>query len=153
MSITHNISNKIFNIKEKLTSEEYKSILDDLAVLNQEETKIKYEFTYVKLKLNFRVMDNVDYSIRNEILHKVKIKPIYKIQNNTSIQDINKLIETIKTQNHNLTFNIKRQYNKYILIITYTNFLDTRHHATTVEGEQSVKLDFHNIIPVSLRKL
>ena len=80
MSITHNISNKIFNIKEKLTSEEYKSILDDLAVLNQEETKIKYEFTYVKLKLNFRVMDNVDYSIRNEILHKVKIKPIYKIQ-------------------------------------------------------------------------
>tara|TARA_R100001198_G_scaffold88980_2_gene65118 strand:+ start:82 stop:615 length:534 start_codon:yes stop_codon:yes gene_type:complete len=88
------LSNMIYNIKEKLTDIEYKEIMDTLAIKNKNEENM-YEVRYIKQKRK------LTYGDGGGLFYK--IEPIYKVKN-VKIPDgdeglktfIDELIELIK---------------------------------------------------------
>lgn len=70
------LSNMIFDIKEKLTDKEFKDIMDKLSVKNEEEDKLElYEFTYMKMRKPTFDRDGRDF-VYNFSNYKIKTKDV-----------------------------------------------------------------------------
>ena len=68
------LSNMIFNIKDKITDKEFKDIMDKLSVKNEEEKQDTYELRYIKRDTRVGRITNKNIGWRMN--DKIKIKKV-----------------------------------------------------------------------------
>ena len=110
------LSNMIYDIKDKLTDKEFKDIMDKLSVKNKEEDKPElYEFTYMKMRKPTLDNDGCDF-VYNFANYKIKTKDVvfekddqFKrellINSHNWLHTIPFMITKSKTQNYHLLSN------------------------------------------------
>lgn len=85
---TQELSNELFNIKEKLTQEEYKNLYDSLSKVNQEINKNKLvELTYMSILPKLDFQGNGDQTIDIQTQLKTMIVPLTSIHNSYEQMD------------------------------------------------------------------
>lgn len=90
---TQELSNELFNIKEKLTQEEYKNLYDSLSKVNEEVNKNKLvELTYMSILPKLDYQGNGEQTIDIQTQLKTMIVPLTSIHNSyEQVDDIEKL--------------------------------------------------------------
>ena len=110
---THDLSNMIFNIKEKLTDAEFKEIMEKLSIKHREEANDMYEFIFYKQKM---VLERVDGVLTNVMKLKHK-KLTIKIDFALGIR-FEKVVEMIEngTWINRIQFSHNKNKNTLLLI-------------------------------------
>ena len=149
------LSNMIFNIKEKITDKEFKDIMDALGIVHKKDEKQDvYLFKYYKMKLDVgRFHDGV---MGNRLKYKYKETKVVLHPNFEGVGFINRIMNNIK-HGINYEFYIKKDrenkenYPELCSAPKTIQTLECMKDAT--DDDDSVLLEYNEIIPISIEKL
>ena len=167
---SHELSNMIYDIKEKLTDKEFKDLMDKLSIKNEEEEECFYEFTYLEQEVSIEGQGAGDIENFDDIekcyliTPKLKTKIIKKIEMKRGFPDLKNIMENpplysyldIRFKEINSSYHMdesilviddpmNRVYNPTYFSSEYTNTDDK-----AVNGPW---IQFTKIIPISLKKM
>ena len=149
------LSNMIFEIKDKLTDKEFKDIMDKLSIKKKEQDDCFYELKYIEQK-PIVVGRNDEHLDKCYVIKTYYKKKIIKIE----IEEDCVLLEDF----------IKEPASFHHLCHTYFNFIDrtvlrvapTRYNSpyyfdkeyvNTSESVDGLWIQFEDVIPISIKKL
>ena len=159
---SHELSNMIYDIKEKLTDKEFKDLMDKLSIKNEEECF--YEFIYLEQRVSIEGQDDDDIEKCYLMTPKLKTKILKKIEMKRGCPDLKNFMENpplysyldIRFKEINSSYHVdesilviddpmNRVYNPTYFSSEYTNTDDK-----AVNGPW---IQFTKIIPISLKKM
>lgn len=151
-SVSMEISDMIFSIKEKITDLEFKNLMEKLTLVNKLEDNDLYEFKFYKQKVEIK--KRTDDSIENVVVLKLKKIDKIKVKFNASCAEdiVIKSIEDGKW-NDRFEFNFNNGVLEIYDITGYGNLETSQVVDTEKEGNDNLFINYHSIIPLSLKKL
>jgi hypothetical protein len=155
------LSNMIFNIKEKITDKEFKDIMDALGIVHKKDEKQDvYLFKYYKMKLDIGRTHNG--FIGNRLKYKYKERKVVLHHNTGGESAINDCMDYIKNVGNSYEFYIKKDkenkenYPQLMRSCKTINRIESMKRNDEEDDEDDddiVLLEYNEIIPISIEKL
>ena len=156
------LSNMIFNIKDKITDKEFKDIMDKLSVKNEEEKQDTYELRYIKrdTRVGRITNKNIGWRMNDKIkIKKVKLADVCNCNINRIIEKQNGFFEDIDATRYNY-YITKKDGDRYFGIkngkeVEWLQNHDVRDEDGDVDDEDDcgIWFAFSDIFPIHIKKL
>jgi hypothetical protein len=153
------LSNMIFNIKDKITDKEFKDIMDKLSVKHNEEQQDTYELRYVKFKTVLGVTE--DSNIAWKMIQKIKNKKVkvdstnLKAQFDVAIEKYNGNFDEYIIHGNIWLRKVDGVNKLYYSNTSNEEWLRNYDTRTGLEEDElnGIYLVYKNILPISIKKL
>ena len=156
---TQELSNMIFNIKDKITDKEFKDLMEKLSLKHKEDERDTYELRYVKriTRLCSTTRKNIGWRMDEKIkTKKVKLGDVFNFDIDRIIEKQNGFFDDIDT----------RGYNFEITIINGVRYISRIEGGVGVEwlpnhdvrdedvddDDNGIFLIYNNIFPIHIKK-
>ena len=155
------LSNMIFNIKDKITDKEFKDLMDKLSVKHKEDERDTYELRYIKrdTRLFPTKYRNIGWRLNEKIkTKKVKLGDVFNFDIDRIIEKQNGFFDDIDTRGYN--FDITKMNGvRYISRIEadndandeWLNNYDVKCDANDAD-EYGIWFSFNTIFPIHIKK-